>query len=44
MDSIYAIATMDTKGEEIGYVAACIREAGATVTVVDVGTQGDARG
>ena len=44
MDSIYAIATMDTKGEEIGYVAACIREAGAAVTVVDVGTQGDARG
>ena len=44
MDSIYAIATMDTKGEEIGYVAACIREAAAAVTVVDVGTQSDARG
>ena len=44
MGNIYAIATMDTKGEEIGYVAACIREAGAAVTVVDVGTQRDAQG
>ncbi len=43
MGRIYAIATMDTKGEEIGYVAACIRAAGAAVTVVDVGTQSDAR-
>ena len=44
MSSIYAIATMDTKGEEIGYVAECIRNAGAKVTVVDVGTQSDAQG
>lgn len=44
MGNIYAIATMDTKGEEIGYVAACIRETGAGVTVVDVGTQSDAKG
>ena len=44
MGSIYAIATMDTKGEEIGYVAECIRNAGAEVTVVDVGTQTDAQG
>lgn len=44
MGSIYAIATMDTKGEEIGYVAECVRNAGAEVTVVDVGTQSDAQG
>ena len=44
MSSIYAIATMDTKGEEIGYVAECIRNAGAEVTVIDVGTQSDAQG
>jgi uncharacterized protein (UPF0261 family) len=37
--SVYAIATMDTKGDEILYVAECIRAAGAAVTVVNVGTQ-----
>jgi len=37
--SIYAIATMDTKGEEIAYVAECARAAGATVVMVDVGTK-----
>src|SRR5262245_55955202 len=37
--SIYAIATMDTKGDEIAYVAQCIRAAGGRVTVVDVGTK-----
>ncbi|MBT5832505.1 MAG: UPF0261 family protein, partial [Candidatus Latescibacteria bacterium] len=41
MASVYAIATMDTKGEEILYVAECARNAGAEVTVVDVGTQAD---
>jgi hypothetical protein len=35
---VYAVATMDTKGEEIAYVAACLRAAGATVKTVDVGT------
>ncbi len=44
MASVYAIATMDTKGDEIGYVAECARNAGAEVTVVDVGTQSDALG
>ena len=36
--SIYAIATMDTKGEEINYVADCIRRFGQPVKTVDVGT------
>jgi len=40
--SVYAVATMDTKGEEILYVADCIRAAGAAVTVVDVGTRSGA--
>jgi uncharacterized protein (UPF0261 family) len=39
MPSIYAIATMDTKGEEIEYVAERIRAAGAGVVTVDVGTK-----
>ena len=36
--SIYAIATMDTKGEELDYVRRCLTAAGANVTTVDVGT------
>lgn len=36
--SVYAIATMDTKGEEIAYVASCLRRAGVQVKTVDVGT------
>ena len=36
--SIYAIATMDTKGEELTYVAQRIKTAGAQVVMVDVGT------
>src|SRR5688572_21604070 len=38
--SVYAIATMDTKGEEILYVAERILAVGAKVTVVNVGTLG----
>jgi uncharacterized protein (UPF0261 family) len=38
--SIYAIATMDTKGEELQFVASCLRAAGAAVRCVDVGTKG----
>lgn len=38
--AVYAIATMDTKGEEIAYVAERLRSAGATVRVIDVGTAG----
>ncbi|HYG77732.1 MAG TPA: Tm-1-like ATP-binding domain-containing protein [Planctomycetota bacterium] len=37
--SVYAIATMDSKGDEIAYVARCARSAGASVVVVDVGTK-----
>lgn len=44
MASVYAIATMDTKGHEILYVADCVRKAGAEVTVVDVGTETAAQG
>jgi uncharacterized protein (UPF0261 family) len=39
--TIYAIATMDTKGHELLYVAERIRAAGARVTMVDVGTTGN---
>lgn len=35
----YAIATMDTKGDELAFVAECIRAAGVSVAMVDVGTQ-----
>ncbi len=39
--AVYAIATMDTKGEEARFLADRIREAGAEVRVVDVGTKGE---
>ena len=35
---VYAIATMDTKGEELEFVADCLRNAGVQVRTVDVGT------
>ena len=35
---VYAIATMDTKGEELQFVADCLRKAGIDVRTVDVGT------
>jgi uncharacterized protein (UPF0261 family) len=37
--SVYAVATMDTKGHELAYVADCLRSAGVSVTTVDVGVQ-----
>ena len=37
--AIYAIATMDSKGEEISFIARCIKEAGGSVVTVDVGTK-----
>jgi uncharacterized protein (UPF0261 family) len=37
--SVYAVATMDTKGEEIAFVRDCLRAAGADAITVDVGTQ-----
>lgn len=36
--SVYAVATMDTKGHELAYVADRIRAAGIPVVTVDVGT------
>lgn len=37
---VYAIATMDTKGQELQYVAKTLREAGIATKTVDVGTHG----
>ncbi len=37
---VYAIATLDTKGAELAFVAECLREAGVAVKTVDVGTHG----
>jgi uncharacterized protein (UPF0261 family) len=42
--SVYAIATMDTKEEEILYVAECIRSCGVSVKVVNAGTLGSSKG
>jgi uncharacterized protein (UPF0261 family) len=38
VQSIYAVATMDTKGRELAYVADCMRAARLPVVTVDVGT------
>ena len=35
---VYAVATMDTKGEELAFVRDCLRAAGAKAVTVDVGT------
>jgi uncharacterized protein (UPF0261 family) len=37
--SVYAIATMDTKGHELAFVAQRLRAAGVSVVTVDVGTK-----
>lgn len=42
--AVYAVATMDTKGEELAFVAGLIRNAGAQVRTVDVGTKSAAQG
>jgi uncharacterized protein (UPF0261 family) len=36
--TVYAIATMDTKGAENAFVAQCLRATGVSVKMVDVGT------
>jgi uncharacterized protein (UPF0261 family) len=36
--SVYAVATMDTKGQELAFVAERLRAAGVPVATVDVGT------
>jgi uncharacterized protein (UPF0261 family) len=38
--SVYAVATFDTKGHELAFVADAIKKAGVAVRTVDVGTQG----
>ena len=38
--AVYAVATMDTKGQELVYVADRLRAAGIRVVTVDVGTAG----
>jgi len=40
--AVYAIATMDTKGEELAFVAERLRGAGVEVVMVDVGTKAPA--
>jgi uncharacterized protein (UPF0261 family) len=37
--TVYAIATMDTKGRELAYVAETLTDAGVNVVTVDVGTK-----
>src|SRR5271157_2520440 len=36
--SVYAVATMDTKGQELAFLAERLRAAGVPVATVDVGT------
>lgn len=43
MKCIFAVATADTKGEELAYLAGALADAGATVITVDVGTREPAR-
>jgi uncharacterized protein (UPF0261 family) len=38
---VYAVATMDTKGRELDFVAGQVRAAGAPARTVDVGVHGD---
>ena len=39
--SIYAMATMDTKSDELCFVADCIRKTGLEVVIVDLSTRGN---
>ncbi|MET0599843.1 MAG: Tm-1-like ATP-binding domain-containing protein [Mesorhizobium sp.] len=39
MGRVYVVGTADTKGEELVFLARAIADAGASVTVVDVGTR-----
>lgn len=41
---VYAVATMDTKGDELAFVARCLRDAGIATKTVDVSTGGAAIG
>ena len=37
-ESVYAIATMDTKGQELAFLASRLRAAGVKAVIIDVGT------
>jgi uncharacterized protein (UPF0261 family) len=39
MKPVYVIATADTKGQELAFLASAVRQAGATTICVDVGTR-----
>jgi uncharacterized protein (UPF0261 family) len=39
--AVYAMATMDTKGDELAYVSHCMRRLGVAVKMVDVSTLGE---
>lgn len=41
MGQVILIGTLDTKGAEYEYLRACLREAGAEVTLIDVGVLGE---
>lgn len=40
---VAVLATLDTKGEEVDYLSACLIEAGVTPLVVDLGIRGEAQ-
>jgi uncharacterized protein (UPF0261 family) len=44
MPTVLLIGTLDTKGDELAFVAARLRDAGVDVLVADAGTAGSARG
>jgi uncharacterized protein (UPF0261 family) len=44
MRKVYVVGTMDTKGPELSFAAACARAAGAATVLVDVGTREDIGG
>jgi uncharacterized protein (UPF0261 family) len=43
MGHVVLIGTLDTKGPEYDYIRACLTEAGASVTLIDVGVLGEPR-
>jgi uncharacterized protein (UPF0261 family) len=44
MAKVYVVGTMDTKGEELRFAAACVAAAGADPVIVDVGTRAPGAG
>ncbi len=44
MAKVYVVGTMDTKGEELRFAADCVRRAGASPVLVDVGTRAPGAG